>query len=98
MWKCYITTSIYVGQFFITGTNDEAIDGWRKELVTSRSNVAQELAYWDGKNFKINEKFVGEEASRKKRKMMIKRIDTYMGIGDLVLQSNTIAETEAILE
>ena len=27
MWKTYITTQLYVGHFFLTGTNDEAIEG-----------------------------------------------------------------------
>ena len=70
---------------------------WRKELVNTQSHVAQELAHWDGKKFTVPEKFKAEEAT-KKRKMFIKRVDTYMGIGDLVLQSNTIADTKEILE
>ena len=47
---------------------------------------------------KVNDDFKQEyDAGVKKRKMMIKRVDTYLGIGDKVLDSNTIKEAEEIL-
>jgi hypothetical protein len=44
---------------------------------------------------KVNDNFKGEyDAGVHKRKMMIKRVDTYLGIGDKVLDSNTLKEAE----
>jgi len=40
---------------------------------------------------KVEENFKQEyDSGTKKRKMMVKRVDTYLGIGDKVLVSNTI--------
>lgn len=89
MWGCYITQSCFIGQFFLCGTSDNAIQHtwydtiltknfWRKTLTEVDARLPRDLAHWDGKgNLTLNYPDL-----MCKGDIVIKINDSYLGIGD----------------
>lgn len=102
---CFQTQSMYIGQFLICGTNTNAINHsvngpilvkefWRDYFDRLNIKIPKVLANWDGQNFEITPGF---ENDTKQRKMFIKRSDMFCGIGDYVMDNDTVAATEKVL-
>jgi len=103
IWDCYISQSMFVGQFWLVGTQEDAIqhtwydtiltkDFWRKTLNDVNARVPRAFGYWDGSTWKNN--YPGEQ-KMEKSDIVIKVNDSYLGIGDLFWYVGKDFKTEA---
>ena len=99
-WQMYLTQSLYVFNFLMLGTKDIAVkhtlhdhvlnkEFWRKHLTNTGSYVAPELANWDGKS---KTKF--SDDTTHKAKAIIKVNDSYLGLGDQVMDNFELGTKE----
>ena len=102
IWDCYLTQSMYVGQYFLVGTNKKAIehtwvdtiltkDFWRNHLKDVNARVPRELARHDYDKFTRDNSYdIGN--------VVVKIHDSYLGIGDSFWRRgedfNTVDELE----
>jgi len=86
IWDCYLTQSMYVGQFFLVGTHPDAMshtwddtlltkDYWRKNLNEVDARVPRELGRWEQGKLEMFHELKNED-------LVIKLEDAYLGIGD----------------
>ena len=86
LWDCYLKQSMYVGQFYLVGTNNDAIthtwhdilltkDFWRESLNRVDGRLPRELGRWANKKLTMNHS-LGE------CDVVVKLPDSYLGIGD----------------
>ena len=88
-WDGYIIQSMFLGQFWICGTNEDAIEHtwydavttkefWHKTLENVNGKVPRKLATWDGTKITVH---YPEDISD--CHIVMKVNDSYLGIGDL---------------
>eukprot|EP00037_Helgoeca_nana_P012479 m.113536 g.113536 ORF g.113536 m.113536 type:complete len:408 (+) comp21466_c0_seq1:128-1351(+) len=102
IWDCYLTQSMYVGQFWLVGTNADAIshtwvdtlltkDMWREALTKVDARLPRQLAVWEDNKLKIEcADLVGHD-------LVVKLDDSYLGIGDNFWHFDVDYKTEAEL-
>jgi len=86
LWSFYLTTSMFVGQFWLAGTHPDAIshtwvdtiltkDFWRASLEAVDARVPRELGRWADNKLTLFHDL-------NKSDLVIKVPDSYLGIGD----------------
>merc|ERR1712166_1361254 len=86
LWSFYLTTSMFVGQFWLAGTHPDAIshtwvdtiltkDFWRAALESVEARVPRELGRWTGSTLNVFHELNCSD-------LVIKVPDGYLGIGD----------------
>lgn len=86
VWDCYLTQSMYVGQYFLVGTNPDAIshtwvdslltkDFWRKSLNSVNARVPRELGRFEKLELTMDYDLAENDT-------VIKLEDSFLGIGD----------------
>lgn len=86
IWDCYLNQSMYVGQYFLVGTNQEGIshtlvdtlltkDFWRRILNSVSARVPRELGRFENLELSMNHE-LGETD------IVVKLEDAFLGIGD----------------
>jgi len=92
LWDLYIAQSIFIGNFFMVGTNPDGIQAtwsdvhttktfWRRHLEKCGAIVPKQLAFWDGA---ATMKYHPEQ--KRTAKAIIKVDDSYLGFGDKVMK------------
>eukprot|EP00041_Stephanoeca_diplocostata_P000575 m.15425 g.15425 ORF g.15425 m.15425 type:complete len:425 (+) comp10745_c0_seq2:239-1513(+) len=92
IWDCYLTQSMYVGQYFLVGCNKQAIshtlvdtlltkDFWRGRLEHVGGRVPRELARWENSKLMWNYELEDND-------VVVKIEDSYLGIGDAFWNHN----------
>jgi len=101
IWDCYLVQSMYVGQYFLVGTNKDAIshtwvdslltkDFWRETLESVDARLPREIGRWQENKLSINSP-LGESD------VVVKLEDSYLGIGDNFWYHNKDYSNEAEL-
>jgi len=101
LWSSYLTNSMYVGQFLLTGTHPDAIshtwvdsiltkDFWRSALNEVGARVPREMGRWTGTTLELAHQI-------DKTDLVIKVPDSYLGIGDSFWNFGKDYSTEADL-
>eukprot|EP00659_Diplonema_papillatum_P022207 gene22207-34080_t len=86
LWDCYLKQSMYVGQFYLVGTNNVAIDHtwkdyvltkdyWRDALNRVDGRLPRQLGRWSGSALEMAH-------SLGKCDVVVKLPDSFLGIGD----------------
>eukprot|EP01062_Namystynia_karyoxenos_P070493 TRINITY_DN65880_c0_g1_i1.p1 TRINITY_DN65880_c0_g1~~TRINITY_DN65880_c0_g1_i1.p1 ORF type:complete len:483 (+),score=152.30 TRINITY_DN65880_c0_g1_i1:113-1450(+) len=86
LWDCYLSQSMFVGQFYLVGENEDAIqhtykdilltkDFWRKTLSSVGARLPRELARWTGEKLKPYHPVGASD-------VVVKVPDSFLGIGD----------------
>jgi len=86
LWDCYLNQSMYVGQFFLAGTNQDSIqhtwqdliltkDYWRSALTKVGARLPREVGRWTGDRVEWLYPLGSSD-------VVVKLPDAYLGIGD----------------
>lgn len=93
VWSLYLNQSMFVGQFLLAGTNDDAIqhtwydtiltkDFWRAALDRVKARVPRELGRWNGTSY---EQYHAVDNTD----IVVKLPDSYLGMGDSFWNNET---------
>jgi hypothetical protein len=102
LWSCFLNQSMYIGQFLLAGSNDDAIqhtwediiltkDYWRKTLNQVGARTPREIGRWNGERV---EWFYPLGTSD----VVVKLDDSYLGIGDSFWNHDKDFSTQMELE
>jgi len=105
IWDCFLNQSMYIGQFVLAGSNDDAIqhtwqdiiltkDYWRKALSGVQARLPRELGRWSGDVDSKLEWLYPLGTSD----VVVKLQDAYLGIGDSFWNHGVDFHTQKDLE